>query len=174
MFVTWFKDGKPDVAMAGNGLLAGLVGITAGCAALNNWWAVVVGALAGVLVVFSVAFFDRIKIDDPVGAISVHGVCGAWGVLAVGLFATDDGLFDGGGGDLLLSQFIGVVAIAAFVAVCMAIVFGVLKATIGLRVDPAEELEGLDVHEHGYPGYGIDVGAGMGEEALVGSMAGGK
>ena len=171
MFVTWFKDGKPDVAMAGNGLLAGLVGITAGCAALNNWWAVVVGALAGVLVVFSVAFFDRIKIDDPVGAISVHGVCGAWGVLAVGLFATDDGLFDGGGGDLLLSQFIGVVAIAAFVAVCMAIVFGVLKATIGLRVDPAEELEGLDVHEHGYPGYGIDVTAGMGDDVLVGALA---
>ena len=166
-FVTWFKDGKPDVAMAGNGLLAGLVGITAGCAALNNWMAVLVGLIAGVLVVFSVYFFDRIKIDDPVGAVSVHGVCGAFGVLAVGLFATEGGLFFGDGADLLLSQAIGVVSIAAFVAACMAIVFFALKYTIGLRVSPQEELEGLDVHEHGYPGYGIDVAAGMSDEALA-------
>jgi Amt family ammonium transporter len=175
--VTWFKDGKPDVAMAGNGLLAGLVGITAGCAAVNNWSAVIIGAVAGVLVVGAVLFFDRIKIDDPVGAVSVHGVCGAWGVIAVGLFAREDsdfwkqGLFFGGGADQLVSQVIGVAAIAAFTGVAMTIIFLAIKATIGLRVSAQEELEGLDVHEHGYAGYGIDVAAGMGEDALVGSMA---
>jgi Amt family ammonium transporter len=176
-FVTWIKDGKPDVAMAGNGLLAGLVGITAATAAVNNWSAVIIGAIAGLIVVFSVYFFDRVKIDDPVGAVSVHGVCGAWGVIAVGLFAREEsdfwkqGLFFGGGTDQLVSQIIGVVAIAAFVAVAMAIVFLAIKAVVGLRVSPQEELEGLDVHEHGYPGYGIDVAAGMGDEALVGALA---
>jgi Amt family ammonium transporter len=169
--ITWVKDGKPDVAMAGNGLLAGLVGITAGCAGLSNWYATLTGAIAGALVVGAVYFFDRVKVDDPVGAVSVHGVCGAWGVIAVGLFATEDGLFDGGGTDLLVTQLIGVVAIAAFVAVTMAIIFFAIKAVVGLRVSPQEELEGLDVHEHGYPGYGIDVAAGMGDEVLVGALA---
>ena len=175
--ITWVKDGKPDVAMAGNGLLAGLVGITAGCAAVNNWSATIIGAVAGVLVVFAVSLFDRIRVDDPVGAISVHGICGAWGVIAVGLFASEDsdfwkqGLFFGGGADQLVSQLIGVVAIAAFVAVAMAIIFFAIKAIIGLRVDPHEELEGLDVHEHGYPGYGEDVAAGLGDEALVGALS---
>jgi Amt family ammonium transporter len=175
--ITWFKDGKPDVAMAGNGLLAGLVGVTAGCAAVNNWGAVIIGAVAGAIVVGSVLFFDRVRIDDPVGAVSVHGICGAWGVIAVGLFATEDsdfwkqGLFFGGGTDQLVSQIIGVVAIAAFVAVAMAIVFFAIKAVIGLRVSPQEELEGLDVHEHGYPGYGIDVASGMGDDVLVGGIA---
>jgi Amt family ammonium transporter len=175
--ITWFKDGKPDVAMAGNGLLAGLVGITAGCAAVNNWGAVIIGAIAGAIVVGSVLFFDRVRIDDPVGAVSVHGICGAWGVIAVGLFATEEsdfwkqGLFFGGGTDQLVSQIIGVVAIAAFVAVAMAIVFLAIKAVIGLRVSPQEELEGLDVHEHGYPGYGIDVASGMGDDVLVGGIA---
>jgi Amt family ammonium transporter len=89
----WILSGKPDVAMTGNGVLAGLVGITAGCASVNNWGAAIIGALAGVLVVFAVLFFDRVaKIDDPVGAISVHGVCGAFGTLMVGFFATDGGL----------------------------------------------------------------------------------
>ena len=169
--VTWIKDGKPDVAMAGNGLLAGLVGITAGCAALNNWSATIVGAIAGLLVVFSVAFFDKVKVDDPVGAVSVHGVCGAWGVLAVGLFASDGGLFFGDGGSLLLTQAIGVAAIAAFVGISMFIIFMAIKAVIGLRVDPHEEIEGLDVHEHGSPGYGPDVTSGMGDQVLVGAMA---
>jgi Amt family ammonium transporter len=128
-------------------------------------------------VVFAVYFFDRVKIDDPVGAISVHGVCGAWGVIAVGLFASEEsdfwkqGLFFGGGADQLVSQIIGVVAIAAFVAVAMTIVFLAIKAVVGLRVSPQEELEGLDVHEHGYPGYGIDVASGMGDETLVGALA---
>jgi Amt family ammonium transporter len=175
--ITWVKDGKPDVAMAGNGLLAGLVGVTAGFAAVDNWGAVAIGAVAGALVVGSVLFFDRIRVDDPVGAVSVHGVCGAWGVLAVGLFATEEGdfwkqgLFYGGGASQLWSQVVGVVAIAGFVAVAMTIVFLAIKAVVGLRVDPHEELEGLDVHEHGYPGYGVDVAAGMGDEVLVGGMA---
>src|ERR671919_1286159 len=107
MGVSWARGGKPDVGMAGNGALAGLVGITAGCAFVENWAAVVIGAAAGVVVVFSVLFFDRVRIDDPVGAISVHGVCGALGTLAVGLFASPrlveaagggtEGLFYGGG-----------------------------------------------------------------------------
>jgi Amt family ammonium transporter len=159
----WIKTGKPDVGMAGNGLLAGLVGITAGCGSVNNWSAVIIGAVAGVLVVFAVFTIDRLKVDDPVGAVSVHGVCGIWGVIAVGLFAREDvegfwsqGLFFGGGTDQLVSQLIGIVAIIAWTAVTTGILFLVLKHTIGLRVSEQEELEGLDVHEHGAPGYGID------------------
>lgn len=173
--ITWFKDGKPDVAMAGNGLLAGLVGITAGCAALNNWSAVIVGAIAGALVVGSVYFFDRIRIDDPVGAVSVHGICGIWGVIAVGLFAAEEsdywkqGLFFGGGTDQLLTQLLGIAAIVAFTAVAMTIVFMAIKYTIGLRVSPTEEVEGLDIHEHGYAGYGVDVVTGFNEGVLIGS-----
>ncbi|MEJ5254631.1 MAG: ammonium transporter [Acidimicrobiales bacterium] len=165
----WLKTGKPDVAMAGNGVLAGLVGITAGCAAVDNLGAVIIGALAGIIVVFAVFGFDRIRIDDPVGAISVHGVCGAFGTLAVGLFATDGGLFYGGGADQLITQLIGVVAIAAFTAVAMAIVFALIKAVIGLRVPEDEEIAGLDVAEHGAPGYGPDVlsGAGVGHVAPI-------
>lgn len=163
MLAIWMKTGKPDVAMAANGMLAGLVGITAGTAAVSAVGAVIIGALAGVIVVAAVLFFDRIRVDDPVGAISVHGVCGAFGTICVGLFATEDtdfwqqGLFYGGGTDQLVSQVIGVVAVAAFVAVTAGILFAVLKATIGLRVSQEEELAGLDVMEHGAPGYGPDV-----------------
>jgi Amt family ammonium transporter len=163
MMVTWLKDGKPDVAMTGNGLLAGLVGVTAGCWVVDQLGAIIIGSVAGVLVVFSVIFFDRIRIDDPVGASSVHGVCGAWGTIAVGLFSTMDaessgglvkeGLFYGGGADQLIAQIVGVVAIAAFVAVTAGTLFFVLKKTVGLRVDAEEELEGLDIREHGVPGY---------------------
>lgn len=159
-FTTWSRTGKPDVAMAGNGLLAGLVGVTAGAWVVNGLGAIIIGVLAGLIVVFSVSFFDKIKIDDPVGAVSVHGVCGAFGTLAVGFFASFEaegivkkGLFYGGGTDQLISQFIGVVAVAAFVFVTAFILFTVLKATVGLRVDQQEEIEGLDVHEHGFPGY---------------------
>jgi Amt family ammonium transporter len=165
----WIKTGKPDVAMAGNGVLAGLVGITAGCAAVNNLGAVIIGGIAGLVVVFAVFGFDRIRIDDPVGAISVHGVCGALGTLAVGFFATEGGLFYGGGADQLVTQVIGVLAIAAFTAVAMAIVFGLIKLVLGLRVPPEEEIEGLDVVEHGSPGYGPDTLAGSG--GLVGAGA---
>jgi len=154
---TWIKSGKPDVAMAGNGLLAGLVSITAGPDVITSFGAAGVGAVGGIIVVLSVAMFDRIRIDDPVGAASVHGVVGAWGVLAVGLFAVDDGLLVGGGFDLMWAQIVGVVAITAFVGIAMAIIFLGIKATVGLRVPEAEEIEGLDVTEHGYPGYNDDV-----------------
>jgi len=161
----WIKTGKPDLAMSGNGVLAGLVGITAGCGAMNQLGAVITGAIAGVIVVFAVFGFDRIKVDDPVGAVSVHGVCGAWGVLAVGLFARYDdaflgrekaGLFYGGGIDQLVVQVLMVVIIAAFVAVTTGILFFVMKKTIGLRVSAEEEREGLDVLEHGLTGYAAD------------------
>ena len=163
MVVTWVKNGKPDVSMTGNGLLAGLVGVTAGAWAVDQLGATIIGLVAGVIVVFAVSFFDKIKIDDPVGAVSVHGVCGAFGTIAVGLFSELDaeesggllkeGLFYGGGADQLVSQIIGVVAVAAFVLVTSGILFTVLKKTIGLRVSEQEEIEGLDVHEHGAPGY---------------------
>lgn len=177
MATIWIKSGKPDVAMTANGLLAGLVGVTAGTAAVSNIGALIIGGISGVLVVFAVLFFDRIKIDDPVGAISVHGVCGAWGAIAVGLFATEDsdfwqqGLFYGGGASQLVTQIIGVVAIAAFVAVTSGILFAVIKATIGLRVEDEEEMNGLDVLEHGHPGYGEDVISitGSGTSVLAGS-----
>ena len=163
MVVTWIKGGKPDVSMTGNGLLAGLVAVTAGCWAVDQLGAIIIGAAAGGIVVFAVLFFDRIRIDDPVGAISVHGVCGAFGTIAVGLFSTLDaeesagvlkeGLFYGGGADQLIAQVVGVVSIAAFVLVTSGVLFLVLKKTVGLRVTEQEELEGLDVHEHGAPGY---------------------
>ena len=160
MLTTWFRSGKPDVAMAGNGLLAGLVGVTAGAWVVNGLGAIVIGTTAGIIVVYAVSFFDKVKIDDPVGAVSVHGVCGAFGTLAVGLFSSIEvdgvikkGLFYGGGTDQLVSQVIGVAAIGAFVFVASFILFGALKATVGLRVDEQEEIEGLDVHEHGFAGY---------------------
>jgi len=155
----WLKTGVPDVAMAGNGVLAGLVGITAGTANVSNWGAVIIGALAGVLVVYSVFFIDRRGIDDPVGAISVHGVCGAFGTLMVGLLATEGGLFYGDGFGQLFTQLTGVVAVFVFVTVTSGLLFYGIKATIGLRVPPDEELQGLDVIEHGAPGYGPDVSA---------------
>lgn len=160
MLTTWVRSGKPDVAMAGNGLLAGLVGVTAGAWVVNGLGAIIIGTTAGILVVFAVTFFDKVRIDDPVGAVSVHGVCGAFGTLAVGLFSSIEvdgiikkGLFYGGGTDQLVSQVIGVAAIAAFVFVASFILFAVLKATVGLRVSEQEEIEGLDVHEHGFAGY---------------------
>jgi len=160
MLTTWFRSGKPDVAMAGNGLLAGLVGVTAGAWVVNGLGAIVIGATAGIIVVYAVSFFDKVKIDDPVGAVSVHGVCGAFGTLAVGLFSSIEvdgvikkGLFYGGGTDQLISQIIGVAAIGAFVFIASFVLFGAIKATVGLRVSEQEEIEGLDVHEHGFAGY---------------------
>jgi Amt family ammonium transporter len=166
---------KPDVAMAGNGILAGLVSITAGTGTITPVGSVIVGFLGGVLVVASVIFIDRKGIDDPVGAVSVHGVCGVWGTLAVGLFAVNgdafvdaafpledgteysaSGLFYGGGIDQLIVQFLGVVIVAAWVLGTTGILFAVLKSTLGLRVSEEEEREGLDVREHGAPGYAPD------------------
>jgi Amt family ammonium transporter len=161
----WLKSGKPDVAMIGNGVLAGLVAITAPCGAVDPLPAFIIGGLGGVLVVFSVFFFDKVKIDDPVGAISVHGVCGAWGLLSIGLFAKyddaflgreDAGLFYGGGLDQLAMQAVMLVIILAWVAATTAVLFAVLKATIGLRVSAEEEIAGLDVLEHGLAGYAGD------------------
>ncbi len=162
----WLTSGKPDLAMIGNGVLAGLVAITAPCGAVDAFPAFIIGGVGGVLVVFSVFFFDKIKIDDPVGAISVHGVCGAWGVLSIGLFAKyddaflgreDAGLFYGGGIEQLIMQLVMILIILAWVGVTTALLFGGLKATIGLRVSAEEEVEGLDVLEHGMQGYAPDV-----------------
>jgi ammonium transporter, Amt family len=161
----WLVAGKPDVAMIGNGILAGLVAITAPCGAVTPLMSVLIGAVGGVIVVFSVLFFDRIKIDDPVGAISVHGVAGAWGLLSIGLFATyddaflgreDAGLFYGGGFDQLAMQAVMLVIILAWVSITTAALFAAIKATIGLRVTREEEIEGLDVLEHGLQGYAPD------------------
>jgi len=166
MVTVWITDGKPDVSMAANGLLAGLVAITAPCGAVETWAAVVIGAVAGGIVVFSVKFFDRVKVDDPVGAISVHGVCGTWGTLSIALFAKfddaflgreDAGLFYGGGLDQLWTQLSYVGAHFIFVAGAAGLLFLAIKATIGLRVSEEEEMEGLDFLEHGSPGYGVDV-----------------
>lgn len=150
MFVTWARYKKPDVSMTLNGVLAGLVAITAGCDAVSPAGAFAIGAIAGVLVVFGIEFIDKVlKIDDPVGAIGVHGLCGAFGTIATGLFALDGGLFYGGGSHFLLVQILGVVAVILWVGITMTIVFTVIKHTIGLRVAPAEEIAGLDVVEHG-------------------------
>jgi ammonium transporter, Amt family len=157
MTVTWIQGKKPDVSMTANGTLAGLVGITAGAGFIDPWAAVIVAAVAGLIVVYAVSLFDKLRLDDPVGAISVHGVCGAWGTIAVGLFDRDTGLFTGGGAGQLVDQIVGVVAVAAFVAVASFLLFTVVKMTVGLRVTPEEELEGLDMAEHGSLGYGPDV-----------------
>ncbi|ELS00119.1 ammonium transporter [Gloeocapsa sp. PCC 73106] len=152
-FTSWLKDGKPDLSMVINGILAGLVGITASCNAVSYPSAVIIGAIAGIIVVFSVGFFDRIKIDDPVGATSVHLVCGTWGVLAVGLFHAEKGLLFGGGMGQMINQLIGIVAIAAFTLVFSTIVWMILKSVFGLRVTLEEEIHGLDIAEHGMEAY---------------------
>lgn len=156
MVFTWIKNGKPDVSMCLNGSLAGLVGVTAGCADVDALGAAIIGLVSGILIVVAVEFVDiKLKIDDPVGAFGVHGVNGIWGGLAVGLFATGKGqdgvtgLFYGGGFNQLGIQALGVVSIIGWTVVFMSIVFFVLKKTIGLRVIKDEEMKGLDVTEHG-------------------------
>ena len=150
MLFTWKRYGKPDVSMTLNGSLAGLVAITAGCDMVSPAGALIIGLIAGVLVVAAVEFFDqKLKIDDPVGAISVHGVCGAFGTLATGLFALDGGLFYGGGTDFLVKQILGVVVVAIYVVITMTIIFKVLDKLFGLRVKESEEIKGLDMEEHG-------------------------
>ncbi|MBL4724268.1 MAG: ammonium transporter [Lutibacter sp.] len=149
MIVTWIKYGKPDISMTLNGALAGLVSITAGCAAVSPLSALIIGIIGGIVVVFSIDTIDKkFKIDDPVGAISVHGVCGALGTLLVGVFAIDGGLLYGGGFTQLGVQAIGVVSIGAWVLGVSFIVLFILKKTIGLRVSREEEIDGLDIHEH--------------------------
>lgn len=163
--IIWVKTGVADVAMAGNGALAGLVSITAPVGTVEPWAALVIGFVGGVIVVFSVLFFDRIRVDDPVGAVSVHGTCGIWGTLSIGLFAKyddaflgreDAGLFYGGGLDQLIVQLVMVAIVIVWVGgTCLAL-FAALRATLGLRVDEEEEVMGLDVAEHGSAGYGFD------------------
>ncbi|MDF2541282.1 MAG: ammonium transporter [Herbinix sp.] len=150
MCFTWIRYKKPDVSMTLNGSLAGLVAITAGCDLVTPFGAAVIGIIAGFAVVLGIEFIDKVlKIDDPVGAVGVHGVNGALGTLMVGLFAEEGGLFYGGGFHLLGVQAIGVLAVIGWVAVTITITFFVIKKTIGLRVSREEEMDGLDVHEHG-------------------------
>ncbi|MBI3046998.1 MAG: ammonium transporter [Acidobacteria bacterium] len=151
--VAWMALGKPDLSMILNGTLAGLVAITAPCAFVNVASSVLIGLIAGVLVVYAVLFFDRVKVDDPVGAISVHLVNGVFGTLAVGLFATDGGLFFGGGTSKLLVQLYGVLGVGATVFALSAIAWFLLKVTLGIRVSAEEEMEGLDLGEHGIEAY---------------------
>jgi len=166
----WLYLGKPDLSMVINGLLAGLVGVTASCAWINIPSSAIIGFIAGVLVVFSVGFFDKLKIDDPVGATSVHLVCGVWGTLAVGLFSIGPnivlrggiplytagpaaGLFFGGGFTQLMPQIIGILSVGGITVLLSTIFWLVLKSTLGIRVTPEEEMEGLDISEHGMEAY---------------------
>ena len=176
MIFTWARYGKPDVSMTFNAALAGLVGITAGCDAVDPFGAAVIGICCGFAVVLSVEFFDKVvKIDDPVGAISVHGVCGSLGTVLTGLFATgvstEKGLFYGGGFHFLGVQCLGVVSTIAWTAVVITIVFLLIKKTIGLRADAADETLGLDRSEHGlttaYAGFAIMPDGSLVEEAAA-------
>jgi len=159
LFTSWFKLGKPSLAQTLNGVLAGLVAITAGCAYMGPLQAIIVGFLAGPLVVYAADWLDALKIDDPVGAVPVHLVCGIWGTLAVGLFATlpgntgTTGLFAGGGATLLIAQIVGVLAVGIWTALTCGIMFYAIKYTVGLRVSAEEELAGLDGFEHGEVAY---------------------
>jgi len=157
MILSWFLYGKPDPSMSLNGVLAGLVGITAGCAVVTPFDAVVIGVVAGFLVVISIEIIDKIfHIDDPVGAVSVHGVCGVWGTLAVGLFANTPGmkgLFFGGGFRQLGIQTLGAFSVFVWVILTTTLLFYSIKLTVGLRVHEDEELRGLDIDEHGLEAY---------------------
>lgn len=163
---SWIFIGKPDLGMTINGCLAGLVGITGSCAYVSVTSSIIIGALAGIIVVFAVIFFDRVKVDDPVGATSVHLVCGVFGTICVGLFAqegvtslsTVNGLFFGGGLSLLRIELLGAIAVGAFVFASTALVWFLIKETIGIRVSLEEEIQGLDIGEHGnsaYPDFAI-------------------
>ncbi len=153
MFTSWIKFGKPDAGMSLNGALAGLVGITAGCANVSPSSAIIIGAVAGVIVVFSVVFFDKIKIDDPVGAVSVHGVNGAWGTFAAGIFN-----MNGTSAKMIGVQLLGIVSCFVWAFIAAFVMFKLIDIAVGLRVSPEEEMEGLDFTEHGgnaYPDFAI-------------------
>lgn len=155
---SWFKYKKPDVGLTLGATIAGLVAITAGTANVSPFSSIIIGAIGGILYVYSVAFFDKIKVDDPVGAISAHAVCGAWGTFAVGLFAQKayggvNGLFFGGGISQLLSQFVGITSVFIFVFPSMLFAFKIMDKIFGLRVSREEELKGLDISEHGAEAY---------------------
>lgn len=161
LFTSWLVFKKPDVSMTLNGVLAGLVAITAGCAYVSLSSAAIIGGMAGIIVVYAVIAFDKIGVDDPVGAVSVHGVCGFFGTMMVGFFAQDqftpgttgNGALFGGGIGLLTNQLIGAFAVMAWALGIGFVLFAILKATIGLRVSDAEQIEGLDIGEHGMSAY---------------------
>ena len=152
--VSWLKYGKPSLSLTLNGILAGLVGITAGCDMVSPLGAVIIGAICGVLMIYSVEFIDRVlKIDDPVGASSVHGVCGFTGTVLTGLFSTSEGLFYGAGWGFLGAQLFGALVVGLWAAGMGFIIFKVLDKIHGLRVPARVEEEGLDIYEHGESAY---------------------
>ena len=163
--VTWLKDDQPDLSMIINGLLAGFVAITANAYVVDYFGAIIIGIVAGGLVVLAIAIFENLKIDDPVGAVAVHLVCGIWGTLAVGLFANPRnilqqgqenaiaGLFYDGNFEQLISQVIGIAAVGAFVVLFSVAAWFLIKLVFGLRVDLKNEIEGLDISEHGMEAY---------------------
>lgn len=149
LVLSWVRLGKPDIGVTLNGSLAGLVGITAGCAVVNPFGAVAIGLLSSVAMVYGLEFVEnKMKIDDPVGAFAVHGIAGGTGTILVGLFATDGGLFYGGGISMFGVQVLGVAAVALYITVTMTIAFKLIDMTIGLRVTPEQEEEGMDISEH--------------------------
>ena len=181
LIITWIRYRKPDVSMTLNGSLAGLVAITAGCDTVSPVSAAIIGVLAGFAVVFGIEFIDKVlKVDDPVGAVGVHGLNGALGTLCVGLFSDGDGtggvkgLFTGGGAGLLGTQAIGVISVIAWVTVTMIIVFQVIKHTIGLRVSEEEEVLGLDSTEHGLASAYSDFMASPERSVFLGNGAAGQ
>ncbi|WP_234824319.1 ammonium transporter [Bremerella cremea] len=153
LITSWIMFGKPDTSFTLNGALAGLVSITAGCDCLSPGWAAIAGLIGGVIVVLSCVMLDKLKIDDPVGAVSVHGVCGAWGTLAVGLFMKETGLVNSGDPSQLIAQLVGIVTAFVWAFALSMIIFNVIKFTMGLRVTAEEEMQGLDIHEHGMYAY---------------------
>lgn len=175
MLLGWYFIKKPDLGSTLNGVLAGLVAITAPCAFVSPVAAVIIGAVGGVVVVLGVMLLERVKVDDPVSAVPVHLMNGIWGTLAVGLFATDTGLLTTGQPGQLIAQAIGIVAVGTWCVLTGGLMFFALKKTIGLRVSREEELAGLDYHEHGSAAYPGDVqGELVGVTAHVGAAAGGK
>ncbi|MFC1806823.1 ammonium transporter [Candidatus Omnitrophota bacterium] len=159
MLTVWKMFGKPDLSMAMNGALAGLVAITAPCAFVEPWAAIIIGAVGGIIVVLGVVLLDKLRIDDPVGAVPVHGLNGIWGTLAIGIFGmkslgvANNGLLYGGGLKQLFIQLLGVGSVIIFILAAMGIVFKIIDSTIGLRVSRDEELKGLDIGEHGMESY---------------------
>ena len=160
MATVWKRVGKPDLSMAMNGALAGLVAVTAPCAYIEPWAAIAIGAIAGYVVVRGVELLDKLQIDDPVGAFPVHGICGIWGTLSLGIFGkaslglANDGFVYGGNPMQFGIQMVGVVSVVSFVVVSMWVVFKVIDITVGLRTSREEELRGLDIGEHGMEAYG--------------------
>ena len=153
MIYTYFNYGKIDITMVINGILAGLVAITAGCNVVGPVSAIIIGLFAGVIVDVAVIFIDRLKIDDPVGAIAVHGINGLFGTIAVGLFASEGGLFFGGGTSQLITQIIGVLTIASFSFIFTFIIMTILKKTVGVRISREEEIAGIDSVSFGISSY---------------------